>query len=132
MVDVVFVAVGRPALWPHLPRRKRAGFRAVFGVEGAKHIVEAAVLLNKEDDVIDFLDAHGSSWSLPQHRGDEHSPNWEQEKMKGKSRPSVNPHGTHPGPTKTWKQASGKCQHRFSATYRPTPSSTPLPISPKS
>src|ERR1035441_207776 len=96
MVDVVFVAVGRPALWPHLPRRKRAGFRTVFGVEGAKHIVVAAVLLNKEDDVIDFLDAHGRAWSLPQHRGDEHSPNCEQEKMNGKSCQSLNPHGTHP------------------------------------
>jgi hypothetical protein len=57
MVDIVRISIGGAAHWDHLSSRKLACFRAIRCVEGAKHVVVGSVFLDKENDVIDFLNS---------------------------------------------------------------------------
>jgi hypothetical protein len=59
MVDVVRISIGGAAHWDHLSSRKLACFRAIRCVEGAKHVVVGSVFLDKENNVIDFLNSGG-------------------------------------------------------------------------
>ena len=93
MVDVVFVAVGSPPLWHHLPGGKFAGFRAVLSIEGAEHIVVGAILFDKKDDVADFLDTGGSSLLLPKRKREENEEKCKQENT-GQSGAAVDAHRT--------------------------------------
>jgi hypothetical protein len=68
MVDVVRISIGGAAHWDHLSSRKLACFRAIGCIEGAKHVVVGSVFLDKEDDVIDFLN---SGWPRARLRAGE-------------------------------------------------------------
>ena len=61
MVNIVGIAVGRASLWHYLTGREGTCLCPIFCVEGTKDIVVGSVLLNKEDDVADFLDTYGRS-----------------------------------------------------------------------
>jgi len=69
MVDVVFVAVGSPALWHHLPGGKFAGFRAVLSIEGAEHIVVGAILFDRKTTWLIFWIPEGAVLLLPKRSG---------------------------------------------------------------